>query len=112
MSVKIITEKDFWTCSEGAMPAPLQGTRKSLKKKSGDIYITVSDKATASWIDFGCTKSMILDAIIIAAVVIVALCIGVTGGCSSFCHRSCSWCYWWCYWCCRRGAAVWAENVK
>ena len=37
MSVKIITEKDFWTCSEGAMPAPLQGTRKSLKKKSGYI---------------------------------------------------------------------------
>ena len=74
MSVKIITEKDFWTCSEGAMPAPFQGTRKSLKKKSGDIYITVSDKATASWIDFGCTKSMILDAIFIAiAVVIVAI---------------------------------------
>lgn len=85
MSVKIITEKDFWTCSEGAMPAPLQGTRKSLKKTSGDIYITVSDKATASWIDFGCTKSMILDAIIIAAVVvIVALCIGVTGGAALF----------------------------
>lgn len=85
MSVKIITEKDFWTCSEGAMPAPFQGTRKSLKKKSGDIYITVSDKATASWIDFGCTKSMILDAIFIAiAVVIVALCIGVTGGAALF----------------------------
>ena len=32
MGHKIITEKDFWMCSSGAMPAQLQGTRKSNKK--------------------------------------------------------------------------------
>lgn len=51
------------------------------KKKSGEKYITVQDKATSSWIDFGCTKNMIMNALIAAvvAVVVVALIVG-TGG--------------------------------
>jgi The BURPS668_1122 family of deaminases len=81
MGNKIITEKDFWMCSSGAVPAQLQGTRKSNKKESGEIYITVADTATSSWIDFGCTKSMLFAALIAAvvAVVVVALIVG-TGG--------------------------------
>ncbi|OPG95221.1 hypothetical protein B2I21_27260, partial [Chryseobacterium mucoviscidosis] len=65
-------------CSSGAMPAQLQGTRKSNKKSSGDVYITVADTATSSWIDFGCTKNMLLAALItaIAVVVVVALIVG------------------------------------
>lgn len=81
MGNKIITEKDFWMCSSGAMPAQLQGTRKSNKKSSGEVYITVADTATSSWIDFGCTKNMLLAAILtaVAVVVVVALIVG-TGG--------------------------------
>ena len=81
MGSKIITEKDFWMCTSGAMPAQLQGTRKSNKKESGEIYITVADTATSSWIDFGCTKNMLFAALIAAvvAVVVVALIVG-TGG--------------------------------
>ncbi|AZA53659.1 hypothetical protein [Chryseobacterium sp. G0201] len=81
MGNKIITEKDFWMCSSGAMPAQLQGTRKSNKKSSGDVYITVADTATSSWIDFGCTKNMLLAAILtaVAVIVVVALIVG-TGG--------------------------------
>jgi YwqJ-like deaminase len=81
MGNKIITEKDFWMCSSGAVPAQLQGTRKSNKKESGEVYITVADTATSSWIDFGCTKSMLFAALIAAvvAVVVVALIVG-TGG--------------------------------
>jgi hypothetical protein len=73
MGNKIITEKDFWMCTSGAMPSQLQGTRKSTKKQSGEVYITVDDTATSSWIDFGCTKSMWLDALIAAVVVVVAV---------------------------------------
>ncbi|WP_345990347.1 hypothetical protein AAEU33_00225 [Chryseobacterium sp. Chry.R1] len=81
MGHKIITEKDFWMCSSGAMPAQLQGTRKSNKKSSGEVYITVADTATSSWIDFGCTKNMLWAALLtaVAVVVVVALIVG-TGG--------------------------------
>lgn len=81
MGNKIITEKDFWMCSSGAMPAQLQGTRKSNRKSSGDVYITVADTATSSWIDFGCTKNMLWAALItaVAVIVVVALIVG-TGG--------------------------------
>lgn len=81
MGNKIITEKDFWMCSSGAVPAQLQGTRQSNKKESGEVYITVADTATSSWIDFGCTKNMFWNAVIAAAVavVVVALIVG-TGG--------------------------------
>ncbi|KFF01722.1 hypothetical protein [Chryseobacterium luteum] len=81
MGNKIITEKDFWICSSGAAPAQLQGTRKSNKQKSGEVYITIADTATSSWIDFGCTKNMLMNALIAAVVVIVvvALIVG-TGG--------------------------------
>ncbi|MBK1895148.1 hypothetical protein [Chryseobacterium paridis] len=81
MGNKIITEKDFWMCSSGAMPAQLQGTRKSNKKSSGEVYITVADTATSSWIDFGCTKNMLWAALLtaVAVVVVVALIVG-TGG--------------------------------
>ncbi len=81
MGAKIITEKDFWMCTSGAMPAQLQGTRESIKKITGEKYITVADTATSSWIDFGCTKNMLLAALLtaIAVVVIVVLVVG-TGG--------------------------------
>jgi hypothetical protein len=81
MGNKIITEKDFWMCSSGAVPAQLQGTRTSNKKESGEVYITVADTATSSWIDFGCTKNMLFAALIAAVVVIVVVvAIVATGG--------------------------------
>lgn len=84
MGNKIITEKDFWRCSSGAVPAQLQGTSLGTKKVSGEKFITVEDKATNSCIDFGCTKYMLLAAIAAAAVVVVAAIVGVltvaTGG--------------------------------
>lgn len=85
MGNKIITEKDFWKCSSGAVYAQLQGTRTSNKKNSGEVYITVADTSTSSWIDFGCTKNMLLAALIgavvaiVVAVVVVAFVVG-TGG--------------------------------
>ncbi|MFP3765043.1 hypothetical protein [Prevotella intermedia] len=84
MGVKLITEKDFWMCTEGAVPAPLQGTHLSLKKKNGDsVFITVADKATASWIDFGCKKYMVLVAIAVALVVAGVITVA-TGGLGLF----------------------------
>ncbi|MBO9593090.1 MAG: hypothetical protein J7599_09275 [Niabella sp.] len=84
MGNKIITEKDFWVCSEGNMPAPFQGTRMGLKKKSGDIYITTEDKSTSSCVDFSCKKYMLLMAIAAAVLVVGAILLGVltvaTGG--------------------------------
>lgn len=69
MGNKIITEKDFWICTQGNVPAQLQGTREGSKKKSGEKYITVEDKATSSWIDFGCKKYMLLMSIVAAVLV-------------------------------------------
>jgi hypothetical protein len=84
MGHKIITEEDFWICSEGAMPSPFQGTRESLHDSSGHKYITKSDTSTISWIDFGCKKYMLLMALIAAVAVVAAVAIGVltvaTGG--------------------------------
>ncbi|MET3036855.1 TNT domain-containing protein [Chryseobacterium sp. NRRL B-14859] len=85
MGNKIITEKDFWKCSSGAAFAQLQGTRTSNKKSTGEVYITVADTSTSSWIDFGCTKNMLLAAVlgavvaIVIAVAVVAFVVG-TGG--------------------------------
>ncbi|MET3035951.1 HNH/ENDO VII family nuclease [Chryseobacterium sp. NRRL B-14859] len=84
MGAEIITEKDFWICSEGAVPTPFQGTRKRNKTNDGKVYITVEDTSTVSWIDFGCKKYMLLMAIIAALAVVVAVAVGVltvaTGG--------------------------------
>lgn len=80
MGNKIITEKDFWRCSCGAVPAQFQSTQKTAKKKSGEKYITIRDTATSSWIDFGCTKMMLIMAIIAAAVVVIAAMTVATGG--------------------------------
>lgn len=80
MGNKIITEKDFWICSCGAVPAQLQSQQESVKKKSGEKYITVMDKSTSSWIDFGCTRLMLIYAIIAAAVVVIAAMTVATGG--------------------------------
>lgn len=71
MGNKIITEKDFWTCSEGNIPVQLQGKAKTTKKKSGEKYITIMDKATCEFVDFGCKKYMLLAAIVVAATVVV-----------------------------------------
>lgn len=80
MGNKIITEADFWICDTGAVPAQLQGSNKSVKTPSGEKYITIKDTASSSWIDFGCTKLMLIYAVIaVAAVVIGALVVG-TGG--------------------------------
>lgn len=84
MGNKIITEKDFWICSSGAVPAQLQSTQSVSNKKTGEKYITVRDKTTSSFIDFGCTKYMLLMAIAAAILVVAAVVVGVitvaTGG--------------------------------
>ncbi|WP_316798449.1 hypothetical protein [Pedobacter frigidisoli] len=80
MGNKIITEKDFWKCSCGAVPAQFQSIQKSTKKQSGEKFITVKDTATSSWIDFGCTRMMLIMAIIAAAVVVIAAMTVATGG--------------------------------
>lgn len=80
MGNKRITEKDFWKCTNGAVPAQLQGTNTSVKKIYGEKYITIKDKATSSWIDFGCTKLMLIYAILAAAAVVVAALVVGTGG--------------------------------
>jgi hypothetical protein len=84
MGNKIITEEDFWICSEGAVPAKFQGTRESLHDSSGHKYITKSDTSTVSWIDFGCKKWMLIAAIAAAVLVVAAVAIGIltvaTGG--------------------------------
>ncbi|TWP29927.1 hypothetical protein ETU09_02800 [Apibacter muscae] len=84
MGNKIITEKDFWVCTEGNVPAQLQGTRLGTKKKSGDVYITMEDTSTCSFIDFGCKKYMLLMAIVAAVAVVALAVVGVltvaTGG--------------------------------
>ncbi|MBC9797863.1 polymorphic toxin-type HINT domain-containing protein [Sinomicrobium weinanense] len=77
---KIITEKDFWTCSMGNVPAQLQGSRKMVKKQSEEKYITVVDTATSSSIDFGCKKYMFIMALIAAAAVVIAALTVATGG--------------------------------
>lgn len=77
MGNKIITEKDFWICSGGTTPAQFQSTQLSTKKESGHKYITVADKATSSWIDFGCRKLMLIMAILAAVIVVVVV---ATGG--------------------------------
>ncbi len=84
MGNKIITEKDFWMCSSGCVPAQMQGTHLVAKKKGGEIYITNKDMATSSFIDFGCNKYMLLMAAIAAVAVVAAVVVGVltvaTGG--------------------------------
>ena len=80
MGNKRITEKDFWKCDTGAVPAQLQGTNTTTKKQSGEKYITIQDKATSSWIDFGCTKLMLIYALLAAAVVVIAAMTVATGG--------------------------------
>lgn len=80
MGHKRITEKDFWICTEGNVPAQLQSTQKTTKKVSGEKYITVKDTSTSSWIDFGCKKAMLIYAIIAAAVVVIAAMTVATGG--------------------------------
>lgn len=77
MGNKIITEEDFWVCSGGAVPAQLQTTQLSTKQISGHKYITVNDKATSSWIDFGCKKLMLIMALLAA---VLAVAIVATGG--------------------------------
>ncbi|KIO78300.1 hypothetical protein TH53_04625 [Pedobacter lusitanus] len=80
MGHKRITEKDFWVCTEGNMPAQLQSTQTTTKKSSGEKYITIKDTSTSSWIDFSCRKAMLIYAIIAAAVVVIAAMTVATGG--------------------------------
>lgn len=80
MGHKRITEKDFWKCTEGNMPAQLQSTQTTAKKSSGEKYITIKDTSTSSWIDFSCKKAMLIYAIIAAAAVVIAAMIVGTGG--------------------------------
>ncbi|MGO4288973.1 hypothetical protein [Chitinophaga sp. RAB17] len=77
MGAKITTEKEFWQCSGGLMPAPMQSTQLVTKKKDGNKYITINDKSTQSFVDFACKKMMWLMALI-AAIVVVA--VVATGG--------------------------------
>ncbi|GHS94650.1 hypothetical protein FACS1894207_3230 [Bacteroidia bacterium] len=84
MGYKIITEEDFWICTEGAIPTQFQGTRETLHNLEGKKYITKEDKSTVGWLDFGCKKYMWLVALIAAVAVVAAVAIGVltvaTGG--------------------------------
>ena len=80
MGNKRITEKYFWQCTNGAVPAQLQGTNTTTKKISEEKYITIQDKATSSWIDFGCTKLMLIYALLAAAAIVVGAMIIGTGG--------------------------------
>lgn len=80
MGNKIITEADFWICDTGAVPAQLQGSNESVKTPSGEKYITIKDTASSSWIDFGCTKLMLIYAVIAAAAVVIGALIVGTGG--------------------------------
>lgn len=84
MGQKIITEEDFWICTEGAIPTQFQGTRESLHNLEGKKYITKEDKSTVGWLDFGCKKYMLLAALVAAVAVVAAVAIGVltvaTGG--------------------------------
>lgn len=80
MGNKRITEKDFWICDTGNVPAQFQSTQTTTAKKSGEKYITVRDTSTSSWIDFGCKKMMLIYAIIAAAVVVIAAMTVATGG--------------------------------
>ena len=77
MGAKIITEKDFWTCGGGLMPAPLQTTQLVAKKKDGSKYITINDKSTQSFVDFACKKLMWLMALVAA---VIAVAVVATGG--------------------------------
>ncbi|WP_198529586.1 hypothetical protein [Flavobacterium sp. Leaf82] len=77
MGNKIITEKDFWMCTGGNVPAPLQSVQQSTKTKDGKKYITIVDTATSSYIDFGCNKLMLIMAIIAA---VIAVAVVATGG--------------------------------
>lgn len=80
MGNKIITEKDYWICSSGCIPTQLQGTQTAVKRKSGENYITVRDTGTSSIMDFGCSKIMLLYALIAAAAAVMAALIIGTGG--------------------------------
>lgn len=77
MGAKIITEKDFWMCSGGLMPAPMQSTQPVAAKKDGNKYITIQDKSTQSFVDFACKKLMWLMALVAA---IIAVAVVATGG--------------------------------
>lgn len=77
MGSKIITEKDFWICSGGLMPAPMQSTQLVATKKDGNKYITIQDKSTQSFVDFACKKLMWLMALVAA---IIAVAVVATGG--------------------------------
>jgi hypothetical protein len=77
MGSKIITEKDFFICKGGLMPAPMQSTQLITKKKDGSKYITIKDTSTQSYVDFACSKLMWLMALIAA---IVAVAVVATGG--------------------------------
>ncbi len=77
MGNKIITEKDFWTCTGGLVPAQLQTTQLSTKKVGDFKYITIKDTATSSWMDFSCKKLMFVMAMLAVAIALVTV---ATGG--------------------------------
>ena len=78
MGNKIITEEDFWECTGGLMPVPLQSSQRLVytNGRKAKKYITLADKSTVSWVDFGCKKLILLYAVIAA---VAALC-AATGG--------------------------------
>lgn len=71
MGNKIITEKDFWECTGGLMPAQYQSTQEKVKNKKSEKYILKSDTATSRFGDFSCKKLMLVAAIL-AAIIAVA----------------------------------------
>lgn len=77
MGQKIATEEDYWTCTQGIMPARMQSIQLTVKQKDGKRYLLKTDTATASVGDFVCKWMMLLMAAIAA---IVAVAIVATGG--------------------------------
>jgi hypothetical protein len=77
MGQKIATEEDYWTCTQGIMPARMQSIQLTVKQKDGKRYLLKTDTATASAGDFVCKWMMLLMAAIAA---IVAVAIVATGG--------------------------------
>lgn len=82
MGNKIITEEDFWECTGGLMPVPLQSSQRLVytNGRKAKKYITLADKSTVSWVDFGCKKLMLLYAVIAAVAAAIAALCAATGG--------------------------------
>ncbi len=77
MGQKIVTETDYYMCSQGLMPAQMQSAQSAVKKKSGERYLMLSDTSTSMNGDFMCKYLMLLMAALAA---LIAVLVVATGG--------------------------------